>query len=88
MPTISMFYGIIIRMYFAPQEHNPPHIHVYYQDMRATYSILNAELLNGEVATKQNRLVQAWIELHKEELMANWELCQNGDTPFKIKPLK
>ena len=87
MPTISMFYGII-RMYFAPQEHNPPHIHVYYQDVRATYSIQGAQLLNGEMATKQNRLIQAWIELHQEELMANWELCQNGDSPFKIEPLK
>ena len=39
MPTLSMFFGIIIRMYYAPKEHNPPHIHVYYQDMAAVMNI-------------------------------------------------
>lgn len=88
MPTISMFFGIIVRMYFAPQEHNPPHIHVYYQDMRATYCIQSGNTLNGEMPSKQSKLVQAWIELHRDELMANWNLCQNGDSPFRIEPLR
>ena len=65
MPTLSMFYGIIIRMYYAPKEHNPPHIHAYYQDYRATFHIDNAELAEGGMPTKQQRLIQAWIELHK-----------------------
>jgi hypothetical protein len=88
MPTISMFYGIIIRMYFAPKEHNPPHIHAYYQDYRATVSIENGEILNGEIPSRQKRLLQAWIEIHNEELIANWLLCQNGEKPFQIEPLK
>jgi len=41
MPTLSMFFGIIIRMYYAPKEHNPPHIHAYYQDFKATINILD-----------------------------------------------
>ena len=75
MPTICMFYGIIIRMYFAPKEHNPPHLHAYYQDSKATI-------------TKQVKLVIAWVELHRDELLADWQLCQNGEEPFKIDPLK
>ncbi|NLX73952.1 MAG: DUF4160 domain-containing protein [Bacteroidales bacterium] len=88
MPTISMFFGIIIRMYYAPKEHNPPHIHCYFQDYRATFNIENGDLINGELPRKQVRLTQAWIEIHKEDLMANWILCQNGDKPFQIEPLK
>ena len=88
MPTISMFFGIIIRMYYAPKEHNPPHIHAYYQDNKATFTITDGEILEGVLPVKQLKLVQAWIEIHKEELLADWELCQNGEKPFKIDPLK
>ena len=88
MPTISMFYGIIIRMYFGPTEHNPPHIHVYYQDYKAIFNIITGELEDGEIGSKQIKLVQAWIEIHKEELLANWDLCQKGEKPFIIEPLK
>jgi len=87
MPTLSMFFGIIIRMYYAPKEHNPPHIHVYYQDFKGVININTCEM-NGNIPTKQLRMVIAWIEIHKEELMADWELCQNGEKPFSIEPLK
>ena len=83
-----MFFGIIIRMYYAPKEHNPPHIHVYYQDYKATINIDDCSLTQGKLPTKQLRLVTAWIELHREELMADWQLCQNGEKPFAIEPLK
>lgn len=88
MPTLSMFFGIIIRMYFAPKEHNPPHIHAYYQNFKAVINIQNCNILIGELPPKQVHLVIAWIEIHKEELMADWVLCQNGDRPFAIEPLK
>ena len=83
-----MFFGIIIRMYYAPKEHNPPHIHVYYQDSVGVINILSYELMEGNLPNKQIRLVLAWIEIHKEELLADWELCQNGEKPFTIDPLK
>lgn len=83
-----MFYGLIIRMYFAPKEHNPPHIHVYYKEESASISILNGEIITGTLPRKQFILVQAWIEIHSEELMANWTLCQNGELPFNIEALK
>jgi hypothetical protein len=88
MPTIAMFYGIIIRMYYAPTEHNPPHIHVYYQDFKSIFNIQTCNIMEGELPSKQTKLIVAWIEIHKDELIANWELCQNGEKPFKIKPLK
>ena len=88
MPTISMFFGLIIRMYYAPKEHNPPHIHVYYQDFKAVIDILNCDLMDGELPSRQMRLVNAWIEIHREELVADWQLCQNGEKPFMIEPLK
>ena len=88
MPTISMFFGIIIRMYFAPKEHNPPHIHVYYQDFSAVINIADCLLTKGKLPVKEQRLVTAWIEIHREELMADWQLCQNGEKPFSIEPLK
>lgn len=88
MPTISMFFGIIIRMYYAPKEHNPPHIHAYFQDTTATFKIEDGTLLNGQIPSKQIKLIQAWIEIHKDELFADWDLCQNGERPYKIEPLK
>jgi len=88
MPTISMFYGIIVRMYCAPGEHNPPHIHVYYNDYRAIYSIKEGDLIDGDFPRNKNKLVLAWIELHREDLLADWSLAQNGELPFKIDPLK
>jgi hypothetical protein len=88
MPTISMFYGIIIRMYYAPAEHNPPHFHVYYQDYRAIIDINTCELIGGQLPKRQLKLTLAWAEIHKDDLLANWSLCQNGETPFAIEALK
>jgi hypothetical protein len=83
-----MFFGIIIRMYFAPGEHNPPHIHGYYQDSKIIIDINECGILGGQIPARQLRLIQAWIEIHRDELLADWELCQNGEKPFRIEPLK
>lgn len=83
-----MFFGIIIRMYYSPKEHNPPHIHAYFQDSVITIKILDCETIVGQMPVRQLRLIQAWIEIHKDELLANWALCQNGEKPFQIEPLK
>lgn len=88
MPTISMFYGIIIRMYFAPNEHPPPHFHVYYGEQKATVDIRTCEVIQGNLPRRQIKLVLAWAELHQDELMADWELVMNGEEPFKIQPLQ
>ena len=89
MPTISMFYGIIIRMYyFDNQKHNLPHIHVHFQGDEAIIEIPTGQLLQGKLPKAKQKLVDAWIEIHKDELMADWELAVNGESVFKIAPLK
>jgi hypothetical protein len=88
MPTISMFYGIIVRMYCGKAEHNPPHIHVYYQDGKAIFDISSGDITDGNLPPRQTRLVEAWIELHRDELMADWALASQGELPFKIPPLQ
>ena len=88
MPIISMFYGIIIRMYLLDnQQHNLPHIHAKYAEFEASITIEDGSILAGELPRKQFRLVQAWIELHRDELMANWEIAISGENPYKIQPL-
>ena len=88
MPTISMFFGIVIRMYYGPKEHNPPHVHAVYQGSEAIFSVSEARKTSGDFPAKQSKLVEAWIEIHNEELLANWKLCQNGEKPFPIDPLR
>jgi len=83
-----MFFGIIIRMYCSPKEHNPPHFHAYYQNFKAIIDILTCEMIEGNLPNKQQKLVLAWAELHKDELIADWELASNGELPFNIDPLK
>lgn len=89
MPTISIFYGIQIMMYFYDNvRHNMPHIHAEYQDDEAVFSILEGEVLSGSLPRKQTRLVQAWIELHQESLMVDWKLAVSGQEPLRIEPLR
>ena len=89
MPTISMFYGIIIRMLFMDnQQHNLPHLHVEYQGMRAVILIPEGDLIEGKLPPKKLKLVQAWITIHEEELMADWALAVNGEPVFPIEPLR
>ena len=64
MPTIAMFFGIIVRMYYAPREHNPPHIHVYFQEYTVVIRLADGTVTEGAFPPKQLKLVQAWIEIH------------------------
>lgn len=89
MPVISMFYGIIIQMFFFDnKEHHVPHIHVRYGEFKAVFSIESGDLMAGKLPQKQCRLVEAWIELHRDELTADWLLAIEGNLPYKIEPLK
>jgi hypothetical protein len=67
--------------------HSLPHIHARYAEFEASIAIPEGEVLSGEIPRKQLRLVQAWIELHRDELMADWELAVIGENPYKIAPL-
>ena len=87
MPEISRFFGIIIYMYFG--DHLPPHFHAVYSEHEAMFSIETGEVFKGEFPKAQMRLVQAWVELHREELDKNYKtLSIMNETDFiKIKPL-
>jgi hypothetical protein len=89
MPIISMFFGIVVSLYFVDnKKHKKPHIHVKYQDNEAVISIPDGKLLEGKLPNSKMRLVFAWIEIHKDELMADWDLAVSGQQPFKIDPLR
>jgi hypothetical protein len=86
MPTISRFYGIIIRMFF--DEHGPPHFHVVYQDYNAVIDIETLEIKEGRLPRRALGLVLDWAELHQEELRANWNLIEQGRALNDISPLE
>jgi hypothetical protein len=85
MPEICRFYGIIIQFFF--NDYNPPHFHVVYGDFRAVINI-NDEIVEGFMPKRALKLVFEWMDLHKSELLDNWQLTQNGELPKKIEPLK
>ena len=62
-------------------------VHAKYAEYEASIGIDDGEILGGKLPRKQLRLVQAWIELHRDELLADWELAQSGEQPYKIDPL-
>ncbi|MBF0177855.1 MAG: DUF4160 domain-containing protein [Magnetococcales bacterium] len=89
MPVISMFYGLIIRRFFFDADrHHVPHIHVEFGELNAVFCIEDGEILVGELPRQKVRLVQAWIELHREELLADWKLAMEGSEVFRIEPLR
>ena len=89
MPELCRFFGIIIRMYAEPEApHHVPHFHAYYQDHVGIYSLDPLELIAGTLPRRQQRLVEAWAELHQAELLADWQLLQRGRRPHPIKPLE
>jgi hypothetical protein len=89
MAVIAMFYGIIVSMYyFDNRQHHVPHVHVKYQDQEVVLSIPDGQVLEGELKANKLKLVQAWIEIHQDDLMADWELASSGENIFRIEPLK
>lgn len=84
MPTISMFYGIVIRMYY--DDHNPPHFHAFYGEYKAIFNF-NGEIIEGTMPKPKEKLITAWALIHKDELMANWQLAKNSETLYNINPL-
>jgi len=89
MPTISMFYGILVAIFYADNDrHHLPHIHVRYSGMKASIAIEDGRILAGEIPIKQLKMVQAWIEIHRDELFADWELAVAGEEPYRIAPLQ
>ena len=89
MAIIAMFYGIIVSMYYLDNKrHKFPHIHVKYQEQEVVLRIPEGDVLEGQLRNDKLRLVLAWMEIHKDELIADWELASNGEKIFQIEPLR
>ena len=89
MPELSRFYGIIVTMYMEINEpHQVPHFHVRYNEYRASYSIDPIAQLAGALPRRQQRLVEAWAELHQSELLDTWERLQAGKQANRIRGLE
>ena len=83
MPILSNFYGIIIKMYFQQAEHNPPHIHAVYGEYIGAIDIQTGELIEGDLPARALKLVQEWLQIHKNDVLAIW----NTQEFKKIPPL-
>lgn len=89
MAVISMFYGIIVSLYYMDRgRHKRPHLHARYQEQEVVISIPDGKVLDGRLPANKMKLLQAWIEIHREELLADWQLAVNGESVFKIEPLR
>jgi len=86
MPTISVFFGIIIRMFY--RDHNPPHFHAEYQGQNATFDF-DGNPQEGEIDSRTAKdLIKKWARLHKSELNENWENMRRQKQFVRIEPLK
>lgn len=83
MPTISQFYGILILMHLTRKEHNPPHIHAYYGDYDASFSLYDGEIMNGFFPKSGAELVKRFILKYQKELLQMWET----ETYQKLPPI-
>lgn len=76
-------------MYFQDnKQHSSPHIHVRYQEFEVIVRIPDGGVLEGNIPNNKMKLLQAWMEIHKDELMADWNLAVSGQPPYKIDPLR
>ncbi|NCX96414.1 MAG: DUF4160 domain-containing protein [Chitinophagia bacterium] len=89
MPVISLFQGLIVYMFYLDdRQHKLPHIHVHYGETSAIYSIPDGIKLEGKLPGNKEKLVLAWIEMRKDDLLANWQLAVTGQNIQKISPLQ
>lgn len=85
MPELSLFFGIRITMYY--EDHQPPHFHAEYNGQKVLVDITKGRVIRGIFPARQLKLVLAWCEIHRDELMQNWELAKDNLPLNKIAPL-
>lgn len=84
MPEITRFYGIIIKMFFKPKEHEPSHIHALYGEYVGEFNIRTFEMIEGDLPKRAQDLVIEWLKDHSGELQKMWDEQQI----YKLPPLK
>jgi hypothetical protein len=85
MPTISVFYGVIIQMFW--DDHAPPHFHAVYAEYEALIDIRTLEAIEGQLPRRAMSLVLERAQEHRTELLEDWHLCARNLSPKKIAPL-
>ena len=73
MPEIARFYGIIIKMFFKPKEHEPSHIHALYGEYVGEFNIKTLEMMEGDLPPKAQALVREWLSMYSEQLQTMWD---------------
>lgn len=86
MPPISIFFGIMIKMFF--DDHEPAHFHAEYDDCELVVGVVPIKLLRGRAPQRMQSMVLEWAALHQEELLANWRRCKSMRAPKPIEPLE
>ena len=85
MSEISLFFGIRVTINY--NDHVPPHFHAEYCENHVIIDIINCKVIKGYFPKRQLKLVLAWAEIHKDELIQNWELARNHQALYRIAPL-
>lgn len=86
MPTISAFYGILIQMFWG--DHAPPHFHALYAEYEVLINIHTLEIIQGTMPRRALALILEWASAHRTELLEDWKLCKENQSPKKISPLE
>ena len=81
MPEIARFYGIVIKLFFKPKEHEPSHIHALYGEYMGEFNIRTMEMIEGDLPKKAQELVREWLTLHQDALQSMWERQQIEKLP-------
>ncbi len=84
MPEISRFYGIVIKMFFKPKEHEPSHIHALYGEYMGEFNIKSMEMMQGDLPRKAQDLVREWLSMHQTDLQSMWD----AQRIWKLPPLE
>jgi len=86
MPTICVFYGVVIQMFAG--DHPPPHFHAMYAEYEAVIDLRDLRLMRGSLPRRAMALVLEWASDHRDELMEDWKLCERMQPPKRISPLR
>ena len=86
MPTLSVFYGIVIQMFW--QDHAPPHFHALYAEHEVLVDLRDLRDIRGSLPRRAMALVYEWAATHRQELLEDWNLCSQLKPPKPIEPLR
>lgn len=81
MPEICRFYGIVIKMFFKPREHEPSHIHALYGEHIGVFDLKTMSMTEGDLPGKAQELVKEWLKINQDKLQEMWDSQKLGKLP-------